>query len=67
MSLIGASFFYYLFSDISLFISFVSLFLGAMPGLILVVFFEMALLQLKKLDEMKHQSQILENINKKLK
>lgn len=67
MSLVGASFFYYLFSDISFFISFVSLFLGAMPGLILVVFFEMALIQLKKFNEMKHQSQILENINKKLK
>lgn len=67
ISIIGSFFVYFLLSDISFFISLISLLLGAIPGLILVVFFEIALIEIKKFEELKYQSQILENIHKKLK
>ncbi|MBN2964521.1 hypothetical protein JWV37_06995 [Sulfurospirillum sp. T05] len=65
-ALVGACVGFYLFFPYGLLSAFVVSFLAALPGLLCVIFFEIALLQRQKLEEMKRHTQLLESINTKL-
>lgn len=63
IALIGAVSMFFSFFHVSIFLALLSSVLGALPGLILVVFLEYLLLKSEMLAEMKHQTRLLEKIS----
>lgn len=64
LAFIGAFYAFISLYKLSLFIAFLSVFLGSLPGLFLVVVFELAQIQIEKLTQMKKQTLLLEEILK---
>ena len=64
--LIGALGAFLSFFKTNLFFAFLSGFLGAMPGLLIVLFLEYLMLKSEKLAEMKEQTKLMQDIVKKL-
>ena len=64
-ALFGASIFFLSFIHISFFYSFIGFFVGALPGLFFVLLIEYFILAQKKLDELKKQTKLLEELTKK--
>ena len=60
--LIGATSAFISFLKINLFIAILSAFLGAMPGLLIVLFLEYLVLKSEKLAEMKRQTALMQQI-----
>ncbi|MBE0495217.1 MAG: hypothetical protein IBX45_02275 [Campylobacterales bacterium] len=65
-ALVGASVGFYLFFPYGLLGALLVSFVAALPGLLCVIFFEIALLQKQKLEEMKRHTELLESIDAKL-
>ncbi len=57
---LGATVFFYLFLDVGIVYSVFVSFLGAIPGLFLVLLIEYFLMRQEKLDELKKQTELLE-------
>jgi len=62
-ALIGALSMFFSFLHANLFLAFVSAVLGAVPGLLIVVFLEYLLLKSEMLAELKRQTRLLEKIS----
>jgi hypothetical protein len=63
ITLIGAVSMFFSFLHVSIFLALLSAILGALPGMILVVFLEYLLLKSEMLAEMKRHTQLLEKIS----
>ena len=59
-SFLGATVFFYLFLDVGVIYSIFVSFLGAIPGLFLVLLIEYFLMRQEKLNELKKQTELLE-------
>ena len=59
---LGASTLFFLFLHIGLFYSLFGSFIGALPGLFFVLLIEYFLMRQEKLDELKKQTQLLEEL-----
>ncbi len=64
--LVGAFSAFFSFVKINLLFALLSAFLGAMPGLLIVLFLEYLMLKSEKLAEMKEQTKLMQDIVKKL-
>ena len=58
----GAVIFFYLFLHVGIFYSIFGSFLGAIPGLFLVLLIEYFIMRQEKLDELKKQTKLLEKL-----
>jgi hypothetical protein len=65
-ALVGAGVGFYLFIPFGFFTALLVGFVSALPGLLCVVFFELALIQRQKLEQIKRQTELLESIEAKL-
>ncbi len=63
MAVIGALSMFFSFAPASIFVAFLAAILGALPGLLLVVFLEYLLLKSEMLAEMKRQTHLLEQMS----
>jgi len=61
-ALLGAATLFFLFLNIGIFYSLFGSFLGALPGLFLVLLIEYFLMRQEKLDELKKQTKLLEEL-----
>ncbi len=61
-ALLGAFTLFFLFIHVGFFYSFVASFLGAMPGLFMVLLIEYFLMREEKLNELKKQTKLLEEL-----
>jgi len=61
-ALLGAATLFFLFLHISLFYSLFGSFLGALPGLFMVLLIEYFLMREEKLNELKKQTKLLEDL-----
>lgn len=61
-ALLGAATLFFLFLHISLFYSLFGSFLGALPGLFMVLLIEYFLMRQEKLNELKKQTKLLEDL-----
>ncbi len=66
LTLIGALSAFFSFLKINLFFAVLSTFLGAIPGLLIVLFLEYLMLKSEKLAEMKKQTRLMQDIARKL-
>ena len=64
--LVGALSAFFSFLKINLFFAVLSAFLGAMPGLLIVLFLEYLMLKSEKLAEMKKQTVVMQEIAKEI-
>jgi hypothetical protein len=63
--LLGAISFFFIFSRFGFFVGFLSGFMGAVFGLFMVLIVEIFSIQIQKLEELKRQTKLLEEIFKK--
>ncbi len=65
IAVIGAISTFFSFLKINFFIAILSAILGAVPGLLIVLFLEHLILKSEKLEELKKQTELLQKLNNK--